>query len=188
MQATVASFDQAKAFDRVCHGYLFTALRLAGLPEWLVSSVETLYHGAQSRVLVNRSLTDKFPIHRGVRQGCPLSSALYARPVSPLIVRLATDPSIRAFPLPGSALTLVLAYADDATIIVRDEVGLQNALQVFDEYWDASGASVNREKSAALFINLLPSSGFPCRVLVRPEVKIPRVWFYAGAVAAASCP
>lgn len=186
LPAVVASFDQAKAFDRVDHGYLFSVMRSSGIPENLCRTIETMYRGASSRVVVNGMLTDPFNVSRGVRQGCPLSPALYALAFNPLLVNMVAEPYIHLLSLPGQAAPPVFAYADDLTVIVRDEDSLGQILVLFDLYGSLSGAEINREKSAALFINFVPSCTCPFGVPVRPEIKILGIIYNDRGVSAAS--
>lgn len=172
MPAIVASFDQGKALDCVGHDYLFSVMRSSGLPESLCEMTKTLYCAAQSRVAVNGALTEPFTIERGVPQGCPLSPALYALSINPLLFNLTADRAVHTLPLPGPASPPVFAYADDLMVILKNEDSLGRVLELFARYGAGSGAQVNREKCVALFINVNPSSAHPYGVPVKTEVKI----------------
>ena len=77
LKCIILSLDQAKAFDRVSHDYMFQVLRNYGFGEDLLKWVKLLYTYICSTVLVNGYLTDTFPVERSVRQGCSLSPLLY---------------------------------------------------------------------------------------------------------------
>ena len=64
-------------FDRVEWEFLFCTLERMGFGPSFCKWVQTLYTGVQSSVIVNCFLSEFFNLHRGVRQGCPLSPLLY---------------------------------------------------------------------------------------------------------------
>jgi hypothetical protein len=67
------SIDQAKAFDKVHHEYLFFVMEQMGIGPVFLSMVRQLYTDIYSQILVNGFLTVTFKITRSVRQGCGLS-------------------------------------------------------------------------------------------------------------------
>ena len=82
----LVSLDQDKAFDRAEHGYLFSVLSAFGLPSSSVALFESLYGDMQSELFVNGVLAARFPVTRGVRQGCPLSPLLFVLCIGPFLV------------------------------------------------------------------------------------------------------
>lgn len=92
--------------------------------------------------MVNGRVSEDIRIERGVRQGCPLSPALYVLAIEPLLQRLARDPEIGRFPLPGGVASDVplFAYADDLSVAVPDETSLERVLAVMEVYCRACGA------------------------------------------------
>lgn len=66
--------DFEKAYDRVEHSYLWDTMEQCGLGEKFISLVKGLTVGASTAVHVNGAKTFRFPVERGVRQGCPPSS------------------------------------------------------------------------------------------------------------------
>ncbi len=72
----VLFLDAEKAFDRIEWSYLFCALDKFGLGKNFVQWIRMLYIDPCSAVLMNGFRSDHFPMHRGTRQGCPLSPLL----------------------------------------------------------------------------------------------------------------
>ncbi|XP_071738622.1 secreted RxLR effector protein 78-like [Rutidosis leptorrhynchoides] len=65
--------DFVKAFDSINWNYLSTVLKLMGFgPKWC-TWIRSCRDSAKVSVLVNGSSTKEFLLHRGVRQGDPLS-------------------------------------------------------------------------------------------------------------------
>lgn len=154
----VCSLDQEKAFDKVSHEYLFQVLEQAGISKDFRKQIQCLYNGPTSAVLVQGRTSASFPIERGVRQGCPLSPLLYILAIEPLLQNIFSESGIRNFPLPvGPPCTPIFAYADDITVVVPDSDSVASLLNTVDLYCQASGASLNRAKSAIM--SLLPELG-----------------------------
>ena len=74
---SVISFDFLKAFDRVDHEFILSALKKFGYGNNFIQIIKVVYNNIQSRIKINGFLSDPFTLLRGVRQGCPLSMLLY---------------------------------------------------------------------------------------------------------------
>ena len=100
----VAFLDFEKAFDRVRWQYLFRVLDHLGFPAELCIIIRALYTGFSSTLMVSGSTPVVLRPSRGVRQGCPLSPALFAlfaEPLGALIDALGAGGS--SSPPPGRA-------------------------------------------------------------------------------------
>ena len=73
----VISLDQAKAFDRVSHDFMFKCLEKYNFGPNFIRWIKILYKGSCSKVLVNGFFTETFQVSRSVRQGCSISPLLY---------------------------------------------------------------------------------------------------------------
>ncbi|KAK3520727.1 hypothetical protein QTP70_031452 [Hemibagrus guttatus] len=69
--------DLEKAFDRVPRGILWEVLWEYGVRGPLLRAVRSLYNRSRSLVRIASCKTDLFPVHVGLRQGCPLSPVLF---------------------------------------------------------------------------------------------------------------
>ena len=70
--------DIEKAFDRFPRKEMEWAMRKKGLPEVIVRVVMSLYHEAETKVLVGSESSEKFLVQVGVHQGSVLSPLLFA--------------------------------------------------------------------------------------------------------------
>ncbi|KAH7942926.1 hypothetical protein HPB52_002701 [Rhipicephalus sanguineus] len=174
LSGILCSFDQEKAFDVISHRYLFKVLREAGFSGQFISMVRALYSRPSSAVVIQDRISEPFSVGRGVRQGDPLSPALYVLAFEPLLQRLSSDNSIGRFPLPpGSPPVALFAYADDLSIVVPDEATVCTVLDVMEGYCSASGARINRSKSVVMYLNSAPSSLRPVHGLpVQQRLRI----------------
>jgi hypothetical protein len=81
----VLSMDFAEAFEKMSHTYLFEILRSYGLSDRFLERVRMMYTKALSVVQINGHMSGPLPIGCSIRQGCPLSMALFAQCINPLI-------------------------------------------------------------------------------------------------------
>ncbi|CAI9569292.1 unnamed protein product [Staurois parvus] len=142
------ALDQAKAFDRVNHEYLWLLLGRYRLQGRFIDRLKTLYRGAESFPLVNGWVEQPFGIDSGVRQGCPLSLLLYAFANNPFVRRL-EGASLYGVPLgiAGGPLLKAVAYADDVSVIISGTEEAQEVVSVIEQYMEACGSKVNHEKN-----------------------------------------
>jgi len=152
------SLDQEKAFDRVDHIFLFETLKAFGFGDSFISKVKMLYTEATCMVKIAGGLSFPIKVQRGIRQGCPLSGLLYSIAIEPLLCRLRRELkglNVDAFFHQQIKLS---AYADDVTVLIRD----QNDVKVLEKalvcYNKACSAKVNWGKSDALWCGQEPQS------------------------------
>ena len=167
----ILTLDFQQAFDNLSHEYLFTILRNYGLSTHFVTLLQALYSEATSTVQINGHLHGPFPIQCGVRQGCPLSMALYTLALHPLLADLERRlPGVRLGR--GSRPVSVVAYADDVTVFltsVSDISAVEDAIRRFEK---ASGARLNPRKSRALAIGRWSAPDNPLGIAYHPTAKI----------------
>ena len=147
----ILSLDQAKAFDRVSHPWLYRVLRGNNLPDDFVKWVKILYTGAHSNILVNGVLSESLELGRGVRQGDGLSPMLYVLTLEPLLNFIRSNIQITGMQTPHEELK-VLAYADDTNFFPTNKTSFDLIIDSFQEFGEASGSSVNIQKSKAMAI------------------------------------
>ncbi|CAI9573414.1 unnamed protein product, partial [Staurois parvus] len=146
------ALDQAKAFDRVNHEYLWLLLGRYSLQGRFIDWLKTLYKGAESFTLVNGWVVWPFEVGSGVRQGCPSSPQLYAFTIDPFVRRL-EGASLHGVPLGIAGAPLkVVAYADDVSFIISRTEEAQEVVSVIEQYTEASGSKVNHEKSKVFWM------------------------------------
>ena len=85
------NLDQEKAFDKVDRSFLFKTMSQMNFGDSFIHWVTTLYQNANSNILNNGWSSDPV-LHRGVRQGCPLSLLLSVIIAEKLAIRDPTRP------------------------------------------------------------------------------------------------
>ena len=88
---------------------------------------------------------------RGVRQGCPLSTFLYALVIEVFAIQLRINPNIVGFTIEGEKIVSA-HYADDATIIIKQNRCFKEVIKEIQDYEEASGAKINYKKTKGLWV------------------------------------
>lgn len=146
------SIDQEKAFDRVDHTFLFDTLRAFGFGDGFISKIQLLYKGATCMIKVAGGLSVPVKVQRGIRQGCPLSGQLYSLVIEPLLCKLREKlTGLEIKTLDFKSTVKLSAYADDVTVLIRNNEDVRVLKEVLECYSKASSANVNWEKSDALW-------------------------------------
>ena len=104
-----------------------------------------MYSNNRNSVKIGDKITEYFPQNRGVRQGCNLSPTLFNVYINELAVQLEQSTA------PG--LTLLdkeikfLLYADDLVLISPTAQGLQQHLDLLENYCQNWALTVNLKKT-----------------------------------------
>lgn len=102
--------------------YLWEVLTRFGLGPKYLNWVRVLYSAPRARIRVNNDLSPSFQLHRGTRQGCPLSPPLLALPIEPLAILIHNSTSIVGFHR-AEMEEKVCLYADDTLLYLEDTEG-----------------------------------------------------------------
>ena len=141
--AAIAFIDFHKAYDSLSRPWLFRVLSHVGFGPRLQHWVRVMYTACTCRVAYNNFLSPAFPVDSGVRQGCPLSPALFVLAVEPLaayLQSLQAQGRIRPHRLAGgAAVPTVAQHADDHTVVAADGGSMGEALQGVSGFEAASG-------------------------------------------------
>ncbi|XP_071909708.1 uncharacterized protein [Coffea arabica] len=159
----VIKLDMMKAYDRVSWPFLLQVLRRFGFSETWIDMMWRLISNIWFSILVNGTPYGFFRSTRGLRQGDPISPALFvigAEVLSSALNALVNQGHFIPFKVPLRCPAIThLAYADDVIIFSSGgRSSLARLKQVLDEYSRASGQRINSHKSC-----FLTHSGFPPR-------------------------
>ncbi len=143
----IVALDQEKAYDRIDHGYLWRVLETFGLPETMIKLIQSLYEHAETSVMINGVLSKAYRIHRGVRQGDPLSCLLFDLAIEPLSCMIRNS-AIRGFDIPkcDEVLKAVL-FADDTTVYLSAQDDFATLQRILDTWCSAAKARFNIGKT-----------------------------------------
>lgn len=106
----------------------------------------TIYASTTSTVKVNGWLTKFINVDHGLRQDCALSMLLYILTAEILAIHIRENPRIQGIrPLYNHKVRLS-QYADDTTLLLKNDQSVIETFNTLHLYERASGAKVNKEK------------------------------------------
>ena len=141
--------DAKKAFDRINNKCLWFKLYNLGIQGKMLSAIQSLYNKEKlsCTIRIGSYLTDSFPIECGVKQGDPLSPALFALYINDLIEKLNdAKKGVRC----GSQIVSALFYADDIVIMAENAKDLQIQLNIVNEWCKTWRMELNQDKTKVL--------------------------------------
>lgn len=166
----VASLDAEKVFDSVEWEYLWHVLDKFNIGPKFISWIKLMYANPTARVRTNGSLSSPFKLHRGMRQGCPLSPGLFALAIEPLAILIRLSVATGGMEV-GPLREQICLYADDALLYLPDASNsLEETLRTIDLFGSFSGIRINWNKSILFPISqppLLPPPHIPLQVVTK---------------------
>jgi hypothetical protein len=147
----ILTLDFKIGFDRITHSYLFTILHSHGLSPSFNNLIRNMYDGVTSAVQINGHSHGPIPIRFGVRQGCPMSMALYALCLQPPLQML--ELCLSGIQTGRSTCPVsVIAYANDVTVFATTAANFSIIGEAICLYEKASDVRLNPLKSKAIAV------------------------------------
>lgn len=113
--------------------------------------IKTLYVNQTASVKVGNETTQKFPIDRGVRQGCVLSPLLFNLYSEAIFERALTDAE-DGIKINGQVVNN-LRYADDTVIIADSQEALQRLIIKISTEGERLGLRINIDKTKVMMVS-----------------------------------
>lgn len=154
-EGLLVALDFKAAFDSIDHDYIFRTLRSYNLADNYTNWVETLYHSAEASVVSDGFSTGSSPVKRGVRQGCPLSPLIFVMAVKKMADAIRNCELIRGIDILDTNLK-IFQFADDSTLILRDEASLDKSWEILSQFRSVSGMELNTAKTNGQLSQLSP--------------------------------
>ena len=151
MPGLILLIDFEKAFDTLEWHFLDKALQVFNFGEDFRKWVKIMYTNINSCVINNGYTSPFFSLHRGVRQGCPLSPFLFVLAVELLAIHIRANPRIKGITI-GSEEIKLSQLADDTTCFVLDEESGNAVLEFLQNIEDCCGLKVNLDKTECIWI------------------------------------
>ena len=147
------SIDFRKAFDTICHDFLFQILAKYGFPTPFINLIKELFRDAGSHIFINKFRSRKVKLKSGTQQGNTISRDLFILQLNPLLLFLNSFSRIEKYKSLSNRPFLTLAYMDDANVVTQSLSSVMNVLFYTKKFEKASGLSINMSKSKGMFIN-----------------------------------
>ena len=146
----IISLDAEKAFDQVNWTFLFHTLHRFGFGELFIHWIKTLYTSPKATVTTNGITSQSFTLHRGTRQGCPLSPSLFAIFIEPLAAAIRYNNNIKGIHTANHQHKISL-YADDILLYLQDPLpSLKETFNLINTFSKISNYKINWNKSTIL--------------------------------------
>jgi len=139
--------DATKAFDRVDYGKLFGLLIERKLPPVVIRLLLCVYVNCVAAVRWNGSISAKFLVKNGVRQGGILSPLLFCVYFDDLLCMLEQS-GVGCYM--GSMFLGSLAYADDVSLVSPSQNAMHCMLNVCEHYAKLYNIKFNATKSKCI--------------------------------------
>ena len=166
----IIALDQEKAYDKICHDYLWKVLQAFQFPHPFIKTIKALYEHASTRVAINGVLSSPFQVHRGVRQGDPLSCALFNLAIEPLACMLRSNQSLNGLHIPGLNKKIIAKFfVDDMSLYLSHSNCFDHVYQTLQDWCKVSGAKFNIEKTKIIPIG---SSDFRNQVATSWKINL----------------
>ena len=159
--------DFEKAFDSVDHTFIISCLKHFNFGEDFIRWVKRFYHDARSCVSNNGSMSKFFPIWRGVRQRCPLSTYLFIIRIELLLHKTSTTEDIKGTFYTNKEFKHSL-FANDASFIPDGSFkSFQTLIDILDTFRYMSGLELNAKNCQVLQIGNMTK----CNVVYIKDIK-----------------
>lgn len=143
----VCLLDVSKAFDSVPHDSIKRALRRNGCPTALIDLISDQYENIYTRITYGKESSSEIFLHRGVKQGDPMSSILFNLVIDELFEIIGDR---FGYEIEGVGSVNARAFADDIALISGSEIGMQQLLLTTEQFLSARGLDINVKKCVAI--------------------------------------
>ena len=144
---------------------MWMVLKEMGVPHHLVVLIRNLYQENEAVVSLDKKCSEVFKVQKGVRQGCILSPRLF-NIYGEYIIRAALENYEGGVSINGKKINN-LRYADDTTLVARDEDEMASLLERVTNESRALGLEINLDKTKLMVIDrsdTLQLKNLPSRV------------------------
>jgi hypothetical protein len=115
----IISIDAEKAFNKMQHLFMISALRKLGIEEMFLSIVKAMYDKPIANIILNGENQKSFPLKSGTRQRCPLSPLLFNIVLEFLARAIRQEEEIKGIQERKETVKISL-FSDDMILYLKD--------------------------------------------------------------------
>lgn len=145
---SIATLDIKSAFDRISHEAIAQSLRKKNVSSKVINYVLANMK-AYTSIRTQGGTSDPIELCRGVKQGDPMSPAIFNICLDDMFGALEGQPGLE---LTEGRHVPVLAFADDLILMSHDQQGIQDSINKVAEHLKRLGLQLNPTKCAALSV------------------------------------
>ena len=139
--------DFSKAFDTIEWPFISTVLNILNFGKVFASTIELCQTHSTSKVVQNGFLSSTIELHRGCRQGDPLSPYVFVLCAEILSHVIRESGDVRGIDVHGEEFK-VSQYADDTTLLLyEDYQSIVSVIRILKWFKSVSGLDINKEKT-----------------------------------------
>jgi ribose 5-phosphate isomerase len=136
--------DYTQAFDSVNKNKIIECLKQYRIPIKIIRLIGLTFINTTARVKINNEISEEFRVESGVKQGDPLSAALYSIVIDSVLKKMDLRRNISA------RLKQCSAYADDILITTRTKQSIIYTFRELKEMSVQSGLIISEQKTKYL--------------------------------------
>ncbi len=171
MPAILLLIDFEKAFDSISWSYIDKTLKAFNFGDSFQRWIKTIYNHISSTVINNGHMTPFFELHRGIRQGCPLSAYIFILCAETLAAKIRANPTIRGIIINNREFK-ISQFADDTACFVKDTDSVREIISTLQSFQKCSGLKANLEKTHYKCLGSLINTQLDLNDLVQAEGPI----------------
>lgn len=148
--------DFEKAFDSVEWNFLFKTLETFNFGTNFINWIKILYKNPIFRLKNNGWISRTCQMHRGIRQGCPISALLYLFVAEILSDKIKNNGLINGFTVKNLEKEIKnIQHADDMTLSLKNIDSLKQAIKTIDIFCKLAGSKINLSKTECVLLGTL---------------------------------
>jgi hypothetical protein len=136
--------DYTQAFDSIDGNKVPESLKYYDVPLKLISLIALTFTDSKAIVKVNNEYSNKFEVHKGVKQGDPLSATLFSIAIDLIIRKIGTRGNI------ATRLKQCAVYAGDILLITRNKQAMIDAFNKLKMESKNYGLVINEKKTKCM--------------------------------------
>ncbi len=145
--------DFRKAFDSLDWNFMFQTLEFFNFGPSFKRWIQIIYTLPAGVIKNNGHLSDQFSIHRGIRQGCPVSALLFVLCVEILGLQIRQHRELKGYSFGYIEKPVkIMQYADDCILFINDKTELCTVINLLNDYGNISGLELNIIKCEGLWL------------------------------------